>query len=145
MKKHHFGASGLSFASDRWELRRALRIRMVPKDPDHPYSKKEFWVDRQTMQPLYSFAYDRSGALWKLIYHNHRWSEDDLDEIPAREWYPGWEGVPEPRDLRVVSDAVINVQTGTGNRLEFWDSHGSPPSLGQLRRYLTLERLRKGR
>jgi hypothetical protein len=145
VKKHDFGASGLSFATDRWELRRAIRIRMVPKDSDHPYSKKEFWVDRQTLQPLYSFAYDHSGALWKIIYHNHRWSEDDLEGIPAREWYPGWEGVPEPRDLRVVSDAVVNVQTGTGNRLEFWDSHGSPPSLGQLRRYVTLERLRKGR
>ena len=143
--EHDFGASGLSYASDRWELRRAMRLRMLPKDADHPYSKKDFWIDRQTMQPLYSFAYDGSGALWKVIYHNHRWSEDDLDGIPARTWYPGWEGVPNPRDLRVVSDAVINVQTGTGNRLEFWDSNGSPPSLGQLRRYVTLERLRKGR
>ena len=54
-------------------------------------------------------------------------------------------GVPEPRDLRVVSDAIVNVQTGTGNRLDFWDSQGSPPSLGEIRRYIDVQRLRRGR
>ncbi len=140
-----FGPSGLSYANDRWELRRAVRVEMVPKDPDHPYSRKELWIDRQSMQPLYSFAYDRKGALWKIIYHNHRWSEDDLQHIKARDWYAGWDNVPEPRDLRVSSDAIVNVQTGTGNRLDFWDSHGSPPKIGDLRRYIDVRRLRKGR
>ncbi len=140
-----FGASGLSYASDRWELRRAIKLEMVPKDETHPYERKEIWLDRQTMSPLYSFAYDRTGALWKIILHNHRWSEDDLGEIPAREWYPGWKGVPEPRDLRVVSESIANVQTGTGNRLDFWDSHGTMPKLGDLRRYVDVQRLRRGR
>ncbi len=140
-----YGPSGLSYASDRWELRRAIRIEMVPKDPDHPYSRKELWIDRQTMQPLYSFAYDRKGELWKIIYHNHRWSEDDLQHVKARDWYAGWDNVPEPRDLRVSSDAILNVQTGTGNRLDFWDSQGSPPEIGALRRYIDVRRLRKGR
>ncbi len=140
-----FGPSGLSFASDRWELRRAIRMEMVPRDEDHPYSRKEIWIDRQTMQPLYSFAYDRTGALWKIIHHDHRWSEDDLGEVKARAWYPGWENVPEPRDLRVVSDSILNVQTGTGNRLDFWDSQGSAPPLRELRRYIDIQRLRRGR
>jgi hypothetical protein len=140
-----FGPSGLSFASDRWELRRAIRMEMVPRDEDHPYSRKEIWIDRQTMQPLYSFAYDRTGALWKIIHHDHRWSEDDLGEVKARVWYPGWENVPEPRDLRVVSDSILNVQTGTGNRLDFWDSQGSAPALRELRRYIDVQRLRRGR
>ncbi|NNL65185.1 MAG: DUF1329 domain-containing protein, partial [Myxococcales bacterium] len=83
-----FGPSGFSYASDRWELRDAVVLEMVPKDPAHPYQKKEIWLDRQTLSPLYSFAYDKTGALWKIIVHNHRWSEDDLDGIPAREWYP---------------------------------------------------------
>lgn len=143
--KHDFGPSGLSFASDRWELRRAVRVRMEPKDEDHPYSKKEIWLDRQTMDPLYSFAWDNKGELWKIIYHNHRFSEDALDGTAPREWYPGWKSVPEPRDLRVVSDVIANVQIGTGNRLEFWDSHGDPPSLGRIRRYIDINRLRKGR
>jgi hypothetical protein len=144
-----FGPSGLSYASDRWELRRALRLEMVPKDPEHPYSRKELWLDRQTLQPLYSFAYDRKGELWKIIHHNHRWSEDDLQtngqEIKARDWYPGWESVPAPRDLRIVSDSIFNAQTGTGNRLDFWDSHGTAPDLVELKRYIDIQRLRRGR
>jgi len=139
------GPSGLSYASDHWELRRAYRLEMVPKDDAHPYQRKVIWLDRQTMAPLYSFAYDRTGALWKIILHNHRWSEDDLDGIDAREWYPGWKNVPEPRDLRVVSESIANVQTGTGNRLDFWDSHGSMPDLNKLRRYIDVQRLRRGR
>ncbi|MFQ5698954.1 MAG: DUF1329 domain-containing protein [Myxococcota bacterium] len=138
-----FGPSGLSFASDRWELRQAVVLEMTPRDPHHPYSKKLLWIDRQTGQPLYSFAYDRAGALWKIIYHDHRWSEDDLQGIPAREWYPAWDEVPEPRDLRVVSDAILNVQTGSGTRLEFWDSHGSMPRLRGLRDRLDARKLRR--
>ncbi len=140
-----FGPSGLSYGSDRWELRRAIRLEMTPKDDEHPYSKKEIWIDSQTLQPLYSFAYDRKGALWKIIYHNHRWSEDDLGPVKARDWYPGWENVPEPRDLRIVSEAIFNVQTGTGNRLDFWNSRGTPLNPRSLRRYVDIQRLRRGR
>jgi hypothetical protein len=140
-----FGPSGFSYASDRWELRRAVLLEMVPKDETHPYQKKEIWLDRQTLSPLYSFAYDRAGVLWKLILHNHRWSEDDLQGIGARDWYPIWEGVDAPRDLRVVSESIANVQTGTGNRLDFWDSHGTMPNRGELRRYVDVQRLHRGR
>jgi hypothetical protein len=136
-----FGPSGLSHASDRWELRRAFRIEMVPKDPNHPYSRKEIWLDRQTFEPLYSFAYDRGGVLWKIIYHLHRWSEDDLGDVKAEQWYRGWEGVPRPRDLRVISEAIVNVQTGSGNRIDFWDSQGTPPRLKDLRRAIDLRSL----
>ncbi|MBW2313803.1 MAG: DUF1329 domain-containing protein [Deltaproteobacteria bacterium] len=140
-----FGPSGFSYASDRWELRRAVLLVMTPKDELHPYQRKEIWLDRQTLTPLYSFAYDHTGALWKIITHNHRWSEDDLQGIAARDWYPSWEGVEVPRDVRVVSESIANVQTGTGNRLDFWDSHGTMPKRSDLRRYVDIQRLRRGR
>jgi len=136
----NFGPYGLSFANDRWELRHAFKVRMIPKNEDHPYHHKDLYIDRQTMKPLYSFAYDRKQELWKIIWHNKRWSEDDP------EYYPGWPEVEEPRDLRVVSDIIVNVQTGTGNRIEFWDSHGTPlSSKGRVRRYIDVGRLSKGR
>jgi hypothetical protein len=92
------------------------------------------------MEPLYSFAYDQKEELWKIIWHNHRWSQDDFEEIQP------WEGVPEPNDLRVVSDTIVNVQTGTGNRIEFWDNSGTPlSSKGKVRRYIDIGRLTKGR
>src|SRR4029453_1227578 len=97
------------------------------------YSYKDIYLDKQTLEPLYSFAYDRKKELWKIIWHNHRWSEDTL-------------GGEAPRDIIVVSDTIVNVQTGTGNRIEFWDRNGAPlKSKGQLRRYIDVGRLTKGR
>ncbi len=142
-KEHNFGPFGLSFADDRWELRDAWLVRMIPKNDDHPYHHKDIWIDKQTFAPLYSFAYDRKEELWKIIWHNKRWSED---ESLTGEWFPGWDGVPKPRALVVVSDIIANVQTGTGNRIEFWDAHGTPlPSKGKIRRYIDVGRLTKGR
>jgi uncharacterized protein DUF1329 len=114
---------------------------MVPRAADHPYSKKVIYIDEQSMEPLYSFAYDRKKELWKLIWHNHRWSED-----PGFTEYKGWPGVEKPRDDTSVSDVIVNVQTGTGNRIEYWDRIGTPfDSKGALRRYIDQNRLTKGR
>jgi hypothetical protein len=139
-RDHNFGPYGLSYADDNWEMRKAIKIRFTPRNADHPYDYKDIYIDKETLTPLYSFAYDRKKELWKIIWHNHRWSEDD----PG--YYPGWKGVPKPSDLRVVSDMIINVQTGTGNRIEFWDNHGTPlKSRGWVRRYISIGRLSKGR
>ncbi len=141
-RDHNFGPYGLSFADDRWEMRHAVKVRFTPKNADHPYHHKDIYVDKQTLKSLYSFAYDTKEELWKIIWHNKRWSEDDL----TVDYYPGWEGVPEPRDLRIVADIITNVQTGTGNRIEFWDIYGTPlKSKGKIRRYIDVGRLTKGR
>lgn len=135
-----FGPYGFSFANDRWELRRAVGVRFFPKREDHPYHHKDIFFDKQTLKSLYSFAYDRKNELWKIMMHNGRWSEDgDAD------YYPGWEGVPMPRDLTAVADVIVNVQTGTGNRIEFYDHHGVPlTNKAQIRRYIDVGRLTKG-
>ena len=139
-----FGPSGLSYANDRWEARHAIGVRLKPRDPNHPYSRKDIWLDRETFSPLYSFAYDRKAELWKVIHHVHRWSEDDLGPEKAREWYPAWENVPAPRDLKLVSEALLNVQTGTGNRIEFWNANGTQPDLRRLRQRLDVRSLSRG-
>jgi hypothetical protein len=141
-RDHNFGPYGLSYADDVWELRRAVKIRFTPKRSDHPYQYKDIYLDKQTLVALYSFAYDRKGELWKILWHNHRWSGDDAIEGAEAAWYAGWDGVPDPRDLRIVSDTIVNVQTGTGNRIEFWDDHGTPfDRMGQTRRYIDVGRL----
>jgi len=143
---HNFGPYGLSYADDRWELRHAFKIRFIPTSADHPYDHKDIYFDKQSMTPLYSFAYDRKGELWKAIWHNHRWSEENIADDEGNDWYAGWEEVPSPRDLKVISDTIVNVQTGTGNRIEFWDSHGTPlSSRGKVRRYIDVGRLTGGR
>ncbi len=151
---YNFGPYGFSFANDRWELRKAWIIRFDPKNDDHPYHHKDLYIDRETYEPLYSFAYDRKKELWKIIWHNHRYSADWMGKTPGTTdtksqdgvWYPGWEGVPESKDLRIVSDVIVNVQTGTGNRIEFWNDRGTPlPSKGKIRRYIDIGRLNRGR
>ena len=115
---------------------------MVPKNSDHPYHHKDIYIDKQTLESLYSFAYDGKEELWKIIWHNKRWSEDDL----TPNWYPGWDGIAKAKDNRIVSDIITNVQTGTGNRIEFWDNAGTPfKSKGERRRYIDVGRLTKGR
>ncbi|MBM4336966.1 MAG: DUF1329 domain-containing protein [Deltaproteobacteria bacterium] len=149
---YNFGPYGFSFASDRWEVRNAWIIRFDPRNEDHPYHHKDIYVDKETYEPLYSFAYDRKKELWKIIWHNHRYSSD-WDGVKNKDpkaadgvWYPGWEGVPDPKDNRIISDIIVNVQTGTGNRIEFWNSEGSPfNSKGKIRRYIDIGRLNKGR
>ncbi|HME69267.1 MAG TPA: DUF1329 domain-containing protein [Myxococcota bacterium] len=139
-RNHNFGPYGLSYADDRWELRKVVKVRMTPKNTDHPYKFKELYLDKQTLVALYSFAYDQKNELWKLIWHNKRWSEDD----PT--YYPAWPGIEKPRDLKVVSDTIVNLQTGTGNRIEFWDNNGTPlGNKGQIRCYIDVGRLTLGR
>jgi len=141
-RDHNFGPYGLSFADDRWEMRHTWKVRMRPKAADHPYSYKDIYIDKDSYMALYSFAYDQKEELWKIIWHNKRWSESDL----TKDYYPGWENVDEPRDHRIVSDIIANVQTGTGNRIEFWDNAGTPMrSKGKIRRYIDIGRLTKGR
>jgi hypothetical protein len=141
--EHYFGPYGLSFASDRWELRDAVLVRMVPKSDEHPYSRKDIYLDEQTLVALFSFAYDRNGELWKIIWHAHRWSEDESLTGP---WHGGWEGVETPSDLRYVGDIIVNVQRGTGNRIEYWDNDGVPiENPLQRRGFIDQGRLTKGR
>ena len=142
-KEHRFGPYGTSYADDRWELRDAVVVRMEPKNAAHPYRYKEIYLDKQTLVSLYSFAYDRKGELWKIIWHNHRWSED---ETLTGEWHRGWEGVEQARDLRYISDVIVNVQRGTGNRIEYWDSDGVPiDGDDRIRGFIGVGRLTKGR
>ncbi len=150
---YNFGPYGFSFANDLWETRHAYVIRFDPRNEDHPYHHKDLYIDADTFEPLYSFAYDRKKELWKIIWHIHRNSEEwkgppGLADPASKDgvWYKPWEGVSKVNDVRVVGDIIVNVQTGTGNRIEFWDNDGEPyDSKGKIRRYIDIGRLNKGR
>jgi len=146
---YNFGPYGFSFADDRWEVRDAWIIRFDPKNEDHPYDHKDIWIDKETYEPLFSAAYDRKKELWKVIWHAHRWSEDWKTGDPMNKggaWTEPWEGVEIVNDLRTVGDIIVNVQTGTGNRIEFWNANGHPEtSRGKIRALVDIGRLNKGR
>ena len=70
----------------------------------------------------------------------------DLADPPFGGNRISWKGVEVPRDLTIVADMIANVQTGTGNRIEFWDRKGTAfKSKGKIRRFVDVGRLTKGR
>jgi hypothetical protein len=137
-KGGNFGPLGFSLGNDIWQVRRAVVLEFIPKSEDHIYSRKRFWFDKQTYMPLYSAAYDTRDRLWKLIYHAHRWTES-----PAP---PGVATISGLRTFLRVCDILVNVKTGTGNRIEFFDVEPTRLRKGQIRRMTDVGRLvREGR
>lgn len=66
----------------RWEPRPVYVLEAKPKLPDYPYSKQILVVDAEAFQILYKQAYDRKGALWKIMINSaspHPNEEGDED------------------------------------------------------------------
>jgi hypothetical protein len=137
-----FGPWGLSFASDRWDLRRALVIEGRAKDLPGGQHTARFikYVDLQTLHPLYYAAYDQRDELIDLGMFVGRWSED-------REDYPRWPDDPE-RPVRLIDSvgaAFANIAESGSWRRESWTLHGIPPTDNEIRKLLSVGNLTKGR
>jgi hypothetical protein len=137
-----FGPWGLSFASDTWDLRRALVIEGRAKEIPGGGHTARFvkYVDLQTLHPLYYVAYDARDEVIDLGMFVGRWSED-------REDYPRWPDDPE-RPVRVIDSmgaAFANLAESGSWRRESWTMHSIPPPDKQVRRLLSVRDLTKGR
>jgi hypothetical protein len=132
----NFGPTGFSLANDVWELRHAIVLEQEPVEENHPYRRKRMWIDAETYAIHYAAAYDRRGELWKLIQSANRWSESEGQEVKV-------EGM---RTLMRVCDVLVNVQSGTGVRIELYDVQPTRLSKGGIRRQIDIGRLnREGR
>jgi len=137
-----FGPWGLSFASDRWDLRRALVLEATLKDPvgGDRDSKMVLYVDLQTLQPLYMATYDSKGEMTNVGYYVSRWSED-------REDYPAWPDDPQ-REIRVldsVGAAFANLSEAGSWRRESWENVATPPPDRTIKRMISVNELTKRR
>lgn len=134
-----FGPSGLSLASDRWELRRAVVIDATPREAEGDRARTRIYADLQTLQPLYVATYDSRGELGEVAIYASRWSEDRSD-------YPRWPG-DDARAIRVLDPvaSVVTSPTGrTGWRWESWDMVSTPPDEADVRRWLSVSDLTRG-
>jgi hypothetical protein len=136
-----FGPWGLSFASDRWELRRALvlegRVRGSPRERGE--ARQLFYVDLQTLVPLYYVSYDAKDEAIDVGVFAGRWSEDRSD-------YPKW---PDDRlrPVRVIDSvgaAFANLGADGSWRRESWDIVSVPPPDDELERMESVAGLTKG-
>lgn len=138
-----FGPWGLSFASDRWDLRRALVLEGTARDEKHgdgELARLVQYVDLQTLAPLYTITYDRDGETIDVGYYVGRWSEDRAD-------YPRWPDAAE-RPVRVLDPtgaAFANIRETGGWRRESWDMVSTPPDDRAVRRMLSIQNLTKRR
>lgn len=136
-----FGPWGLSFASDRWDLRRALVLEGTAKQAaGDDVAKVVLYVDLQTLQPLYYLSFDRRGESKDVGQYVGRWSEDRPD-------YPRWPDDPA-RPVRVVDSvgaSFANLAEGGGWRRESWDLVATPPDDGAVKRMVSVGDLTRGR
>ena len=61
-----FAGQGNCFPNITWQLRLVYRLDALPRNPNHPLSRRTFYVDTQTAMPALIKIYDRGERLWKL-------------------------------------------------------------------------------
>jgi hypothetical protein len=137
-----FGPWGLSFASDRWDLRRALVLEGRAKGArgGEQVSRLQLWVDLQTLAPLYYASWDSHNEAIDAGMFVGRWSEE-------RPGYPRWPDDPA-RPVRVIDPvgaSFAHIAQGGGWRRESWEMVSTPPTDGEVRRMLSVKELTKRR
>ena len=136
--EHNFGTSGLSVASDRWDIRHAVVIQGTSREEQDVLHKVQIYIDSQTAQPLYWISRRADGLLQDVGIFVYRYSGD-------RPEYPAW-----PDGSRaLVFDPVATVfftaeEGGTGWRRESYDVTSVPMAGQDLRAMTSTAELEKG-
>ena len=140
-RERHFGPWGLSFASDRWDLRRALVLEgKAGSEIRGEVARIVQYVDLQTLHPLYYLSFDKRGETIDIGYYVGRFSED-------REAYPPWpdDSARPVRTIDPAGAAFANIRETGGWRRESWDMVSTPPNDKTVKRMLSIQNLTKRR
>ncbi len=137
-----FGPFGLSFASDRWDLRRALVLegRARAERGGDQVARLLLYVDLQTLVPLYYASWGSRAEAIDVGMYAGRWSEERAD-------YPRWPDDAE-RPIRVIDPvgaSFAHIEQGGGWRRESFEMVSTPLEDGEVRRMLSVKELTKRR
>ena len=119
--KRDFGPSGLSWASDRWDLRRSLVLEASPHDGG---PRSVLWVDLQTLYPLYFASYDGNGEMLEVGYWVGRFSSAE-------------------RTIEPVGSAFTSLHMSASWRRESWEISSAPEADEDVHRALSIGNLTK--
>ena len=135
----NFGHSGLSVASDRWEVRRAIVIEGALKIQPGEYKTLTVYVDYQTQQPLYWITRGSKRRLLEVGILVHRFSGDVAG-------YPTWPD-SAPADLfDPVAASFFDAADGAGGWIrESYDVRSLPATESERRRMTSVDPLSRGR
>jgi hypothetical protein len=136
----NFGPSGLSLASDRWDLRRAIVLDGVRKVPDGNVASVSLWLDALTFQPLYWISRRGNKAVYEVGIFAHRFSADDRTSAQ-------WQGNGAGFGVMIpVAQSFAVSGEGGGWRREAFILASEPPPDADVVQYLSVQGLqRKGR
>ena len=129
-ERRNFGYSGLSFASDRWDVRWAIVIEGALREVNEILRTVTIYLDYQTLQPLYWISRTDKRRLLEIGVLAHRFTGDVFD-------YPEWPGGLQTTVFEPVAAAFYNALAGRGGwRRESYDLRSVPFS-ARKRRFMT--------
>ena len=135
----NFGSSGLSVASDRWEIRRTVVIEGALRVANEVIRTVTIHVDYQTQQPLYWITRTDKRRLLEVGIFVHRFSGDVAG-------YPRWPGGSQALVFDPVAQVFYNALEGAGGwRRESYDVLSVPYEDKVRRSMTTSEPLQRGR
>jgi len=134
----NFGPSGLSVADDRWDVRWAVVIEGLARQPGRGFDAITVYVDYQTQIPLYYVTKHRDGRPVEIGIPVHRFSGDVFG-------YPEWPGGGRALVFDPVAAVYFNPGAGgSGWRRESYAAQSVPESEAALMRYLSPDFLLRG-
>jgi hypothetical protein len=140
VKDRDYGPWGLSFATDRWDLRRAVVIegRSRAHAGGTQVARFVLYLDAQTANPLYYMSFDSRDERIDVGMFVGRWSEGRSDYRP-------WPGQPQQqvRVIDSVGESFANIAEDGGWRRESWTAVSTPPDDKTLQRELSVNNLTK--
>jgi len=135
----NFGPSGLSLASDRWDVRRAVELDGERKSHEGEIARVALWIDALTLQPLYWVSREANGSVIEVGIFAHRWSAED--NLSTR-----WQGNGDGFGVMLpVAESFTVAGQGGGWRRESFVLASEPPAPDQTKDFLSVQGLeRKG-
>ncbi|MFT5441216.1 MAG: hypothetical protein ACI8W3_000256 [Myxococcota bacterium] len=135
----NFGTSGLSLASDRWDLRHALILEGALRVENLDVAYVKIYIDYQTLQPLYWFTRTSRQRLLDVGAFAYHYSDDDAKA-------PEWPGGMQSSVFLPVAATFFDAGAGAGGwRRESFDLEATPMSADEERAMTTSSSLGRGR
>jgi hypothetical protein len=137
-KDRNYGTSGLSVATDRWEIRRAVVIRGVRKVVEGKIASVTLWLDALTQQPLYMITSKANNHLAEVGIMVGRFSGDDAI-------HPKWQGSGKGFGTILPVGATFYVSGEGGWMRESYEIRSDPPDADKRSDYTSTIKLQRGR
>ncbi len=136
--ERNFGPSGLSVASDRWDVRQAVVIEGATRMREEHARTITIWMDYQTQQPLFVIVRASRRRLLDIGVLVHRFTGDYAD-------YPEWPGGGQALVFDPVAASFFDAGVGAGGwRRESYGKLAVPPDEDKLRRMTSSDFLQRG-